>query len=228
MNVVLVEDNEELSSLIVEQLSDKGIKVDQAFSGEEALDVIDVEAHDLVILDRGLPDMEGLELLTILRDEGVKLPVLVLTAKDGLGDKVQGLNSGADDYLVKPFDVEELIARIFALNRRPNDTTKTVFTVGNLSFSPAESLIRAGETILTLSAKEQQALERLMRLPGRVLSKDTLLTALYGNNEEGSHNSVEVILHRLRKKLDQAGSTAKIKTLRGIGYVIKQDSEEAA
>ncbi len=226
MNIVIVEDQQDLSSLIAEQLLKNGIKPEQAFTGEQALDLIDPERHDLIILDRGLPDMEGIELLKILRADGIKIPVLILTAKDELGDKVAGLNSGADDYLVKPFEMDELIARIHALARRPSAAVDVVLKLGNLEFSPSENRLRIGSRLLELSIKEKDALERLMRLPGRVVSKDSLQSTLYGRGEEGSQNSVEVVIHRLRKKLQENGALIEIKTLRGIGYLIK-DKESA-
>lgn len=222
MNVILVEDQKDLSTLIRDHLTKNSLNCDAVYTGQEALDTINPDFHDLVILDRGLPDMEGLDLLKILREEGVKTPVLVLTAKDELGDKVEGLNSGADDYLVKPFEIEELIARIHALYRRPSDTTSIIWKCGNLSFIPSESKITIGDQTIEFSMKEKQALERIIRLPGKVVSKDNLQAALYGVGEEGTDNSVEVIIHRLRKKMQLAGASAEIKTLRGIGYVLKE------
>lgn len=222
MNVLVVEDQKELNTLICKNLKDHGIKAEGALSGEEALDLIDPSVHDLVILDRGLPDMEGLEFLQIIRSEKISIPVLVLTAKDELGDKIEGLNSGADDYLVKPFEMEELVARIHALRRRPADSLDTVYKYGNLEFSSLSGTLKINDKVTELSVKEREALERLMRLPERVVSKDTLLSVLYGHGEEGSNNSVEVIMHRLRKKLDKAEANIMIKTLRGIGYVLKQ------
>jgi len=221
MNIVVVEDQEELNTLIREQLTASGIQVEGVTSGEGALDLIDPGIHDLVILDRGLPDMEGLDVLKILRQEGIKIPVLILTAKDELGDKVAGLNGGADDYLVKPFEMDELIARIHALHRRPSQAVDTVLQLGNLEFHPAENVLKIGGKVTNLTAKEKEALERLLRLPGRVVSKDTLLSALYGYGEEGSHNAVEVMMHRLRKKLEKARADVEIRTLRGIGYLLK-------
>ncbi len=225
MNIVIVEDQADLSALIAAQLEKIGIKCQTAVSGEQALDVIDASVHDLIILDRGLPDMEGLDLLKTLREDGVKIPVLILTAKDELGDKVAGLNSGADDYVIKPFEMDELIARIHALHRRPSDAVDTVLKQGNLEFVPTQSLVRINDQPTEITAKERDALERLMRLPGRVVNKDTLISALYGHSEEGSQNSVEVVMHRLRKKLEVAGSDVEIKTLRGIGYLIKSKKE---
>ena len=225
MNILIIEDQQDLSALITSQLDKAGIKADSAASAEQALDQFDPAIHYVIVLDRGLPDMEGLELLKNLRDDGVKTPVLILTAKDGLGDKVDGLNSGADDYLVKPFEMEELIARIHALHRRPSEAIDTIMKIGNLEFHPAESVVKVDNTTTELTAKEKEALERLMRLPGRVVSKDSLLSALYGHGEEGSENSVEVAMHRLRKKIEEAGANVEIKTLRGIGYLMKDKKE---
>lgn len=222
MNVLIVEDQQDLAVLICQQLEKSGIKACSVSTGEEALNEADPDVYDLVVLDRGLPDMEGLDVLTLLREEGVKMPVLILTAKDELGDKVDGLNSGADDYLVKPFEMEELIARIRALFRRPSDVASAVFKVGNLEFVPAENAVKVDGTSVDVQGKERAALERLIRLPGRVVSKDSLLSVLYGHGEEGSHNAVEVIIHRLRKRLSEGGANVEVKTLRGIGYILKE------
>lgn len=226
MNIVVVEDQEDLSLLITKRLEEAGITCERAMTGEQALDTINPDLHDLVVLDRGLPDMEGLDILKILREEGVKIPVLVLTAMDELGDKVEGLNSGADDYLVKPFEMDELIARIHALYRRPTDAISLVWRCGNVEFTPSESKILVGDKQLDLSLKEKQALERLMRLPGKVVSKDSLHSALHGLGEEVSENSIEVAIHRLRKKLSDMNANAEIKTLRGIGYVMKEKDKD--
>ena len=222
MRVALVEDNPDLRQLVSSHLEQAGMSVESAENGEHALDLIDPDIHDVIILDRGLPDMEGLELLEILREEQVKTPVLVLTAKDGLGDKVDGLNKGADDYLVKPFEIDELIARIRALCRRPMDMIEPKIKIGNVEFSSSDSKLIVDDKDFEVSVKEKNALESLIRLPGRVVSKDSLQNTLYGHSDEGSHNSVEVIIHRLRKKLKKANANIEIRNLRGIGYVMKE------
>ena len=222
MNVVIVEDQKDLSALICQQLEKAGIHVSPAYTGEEAFEVIDPELHDVLILDRGLPDMDGLDVLKSLRQDGFKMPVLILTAMDELGDKISGLNSGADDYLVKPFEMEELIARLHALYRRPSETINVKLEYGNLVFSPADNELRINGEAVQLTIKEKDALERLLRLPERVVGKDTLQSMLYGYGEEGSQNSVEVVIHRLRKKLKDAQCNLEIKTLRGIGYLIRE------
>ena len=227
MNIVIVEDQKDLNNLIRNELEKKGISCEAAYTGEEALNTINPDLHDLIILDRGLPDMEGLELLKIIREEGIQVPVLILTAMDGLGDKVQGLNSGADDYLVKPFEMDELLARIHALYRRPAAATSLVWKCGNVEFTPSESKVSIHGETCDFSFKEKQALERMMRLPGKVISKNALHSTLYGHGEEGSENSIEVVIHRLRKKLVDAQATAEIKTLRGIGYVMKEKGKES-
>lgn len=222
MNVVIVEDQKDLSALICQQLEKAGIHVSPAYTGEEAFEVIDPELHDVLILDRGLPDMDGLDVLKSLRQDGFKMPVLILTAMDELGDKISGLNSGADDYLVKPFEMEELIARLHALYRRPSETINVKLEYGNLVFSPVDNELRINDEAVQLTIKEKDALERLLRLPERVVGKDTLQSMLYGYGEEGSQNSVEVVIHRLRKKLKDAQCNLEIKTLRGIGYLIRE------
>lgn len=223
MNILIIEDQSDLSQLISNHLEKAGMNCDIASSGEQALETLDSDVHDLIILDRGLPDMEGLEVLKIFREEGIKTPVIVLTAKDELGDKVEGLNSGADDYLVKPFEMDELIARLHALYRRPVEANDTVMKIGNLEFLPTDGIVKINGKTTEITAKEKDALERLMRLPGRVVSKDSLISALYGHGEEGSNNSVEVLMHRLRKKLEKEGANAEIKTLRGIGYLLNHE-----
>lgn len=222
MNVFIVEDQFDLSELIAQSLKRENINADIANTGEEALDNIDPEIHDVVILDRGLPDMEGLDLLRILREEKIHIPVLVLTAKDDLGDKIDGLNSGADDYLVKPFEMEELIARLHALHRRPQESIDITLNLGNLEFMPSQNSLKINGKGLEISIKERDALERLLRHPNRVVTKDSLQSTLYRHGEEGSKNSVEVVIHRLRKKLEEAGASIEVKTLRGIGYMIKE------
>lgn len=226
MNVVIVEDQADLATLIAEHLERAGIRSEIAGTGEDALNLIDPEVHDLMILDRGLPDMDGIELLKILREDKIKIPALILTAMDELGDKVAGLNSGADDYMVKPFEMDELIARMRALNRRPAAALDVVLKFGNIEFSPAESTILVRNNRVDLSSKEREALERLIRLPGRVVSKSMLQSALYGHGDEGSQNSVEVVVHRLRKRLEEAGADIEVKTLRGIGYMLKPKTAE--
>ena len=222
MRVVIVEDNQELSTLLANNLSEVGIESDQAFTGFRALDEVDPDIHDLVILDRGLPDMDGIDVLKSLREDGVSIPVLILTAMDGLGDKVMGLNSGADDYLIKPFEIDELIARVHALHRRPANAVDVILRVGNLEFFPSDNVARVGGTETNFTAKEKEALHRLMRLPERVVSKEALENVLYGYGSENSKNSVEVVIHRLRKKLLDCQANVEIHTLRGIGYLMKQ------
>ncbi|MGB1077457.1 MAG: response regulator transcription factor [Bdellovibrionales bacterium] len=224
MNILVVEDQEDLCRLITKHFESVGFRAEAVHTGEDALECIVPDYYDVIVLDRGLPDMEGLELLESLRSGGVKTPILVLTAKDGLGDKVEGLNSGADDYLVKPFEMDELVARVHALRRRPSDAVNPVMTFGNVSFSPHEGFVMIDDKTVELSAKERDVLERLIRLPGRVVGKDTLLSALYGYGEEGSENSIEVVMHRLRKKLQDSKASIEIKTLRGIGYILKDAS----
>lgn len=222
MNVVIIEDQKDLSTLICQQLDKVGIQAQPAYNGEEAFELVDPDRHDIVILDRGLPDMDGLDVLKILRQDGLKIPVLILTAMDELGDKISGLNSGADDYLVKPFEMEELIARLHALYRRPSQAINVKLQYGNLEFSPADNDLRIAGQPVQLTIKEKETLERLLRLPERVVGKDTLQSLLYGYGEEGSQNSVEVVIHRLRKKLKDANCELEIKTLRGIGYLIRE------
>jgi DNA-binding response OmpR family regulator len=223
MRLLLIEDNLRLAEFTALTLVQAGFAVDTVHAGEDGLAALATTAYDVVVLDRGLPDGDGLSVLTGLRNRGDTTPVLVLTARDGVGDRVNGLNLGADDYLVKPFDMDELTARIRVLLRRPGRVLGVDLTLGNVSLDTVGRRARVDGVALDLSRREIGALELLLRRGGRVVAKPAFETALYSFGEEVGGNAIEVLIHRLRKRLHGAGATAFIHTLRGIGYMLSED-----
>lgn len=226
MRVLLVEDNLRLSTLVRRGLENEDFTVDGVGTISDAEAALETAPYDVVILDLGLPDGDGLDLLRDMRAGGSHIPVLVLTARDGVDDRVKGLNAGADDYLLKPFAVEELTARLRALLRRPDGALGLSLHAGNITFDTSSREVRVGKELIKISKKEMGVLEQLMRRAGRVVPKDTLESKLYGFDEEVSPNSLEANISRLRKRLAQVDAGVSIHTLRGVGYLLS-DSEEA-
>jgi len=220
MRILLVEDNERLSEAIKESLYKAGFEVDAVTEGEEALSVTRQQPYDAIILDLGLPDIDGMKVLESLRDQKNTVPVLVLTARDALSDKISGLNSGADDYMVKPFEVDELIARLKALLRRPSQAIGTAIKLNNLSFDTVNRCVQIEDKIIDLSRRELDLLEQLIHAAEKVVTKKSIEQRIYSYGETGSANSVEVLVHRLRKKLDDHAADIEIHTLKGIGYMM--------
>jgi DNA-binding response OmpR family regulator len=220
MRLLLVEDNEELSGLLVKSLAAAGFGADTVTTAADALSVLGSTHYAAAILDLGLPDEDGLTVLRALRTRQNALPVLILTARDGVNDRVTGLRAGADDYLVKPFAVEELVARLEALLRRPGQLLGRSLKLGNLVFdTAARQLFIAGEPQI-LSARELALLEILMRRSGRVVSKRAVEDQIFGLANDVGSNAIEVYIHRLRKTLQDYGASAAIHTIRGVGYLI--------
>lgn len=226
MRVLLVEDNLRLSTLIRRGLEKEDFTVDGVGTLADADAALGTAPYDVVILDLGLPDGDGLDLLRGMRSGGSHVPVLVLTARDGVDDRVKGLNAGADDYLLKPFAVEELTARLRALLRRPDGALGLSLSAGNITFDTTAREVRVGKQLLKISKKEMGVLEQLMRRAGRVVPKDMLESKLYGFDDEVSANSLEASISRLRKRLSAVDAAVSIHTLRGVGYLLS-DSEEA-
>lgn len=214
MRILLVEDDPQLGDGLTVGLRQDGYAVDWVKDGVAADLALKTEHYDLVVLDLGLPRLDGMSLLRQLRGRGDSLPVLILTARDALGEKISGLDQGADEYLVKPVRLEELSARIRALLRRAAGRALPVLQVGSLSLDPATHEVRQDGRLVECTQKEFVLLQLLMENAGRVLSRAQIDGALYGWRDEPDSNAVEVHVHNLRKKL---GSEA-IKTLRGIGY----------
>lgn len=227
MRILLVEDNERLADAISENLTAAGFTINHVARGEDALAVTADQQYDAIVLDLGLPDIDGMDVLKALRDKKNAVPVLMLTARDQLSDKIEGLNKGADDYMVKPFETDELIARLNALLRRPAQAVSEIITAGNLSFNTTNRQAMARDKILELSKRETDLLEQLLRSLGKIVSKKSIEMRLYSYDDKGSVNSVEVLVHRLRKKLESYDAGIDIHTLRGIGYMIMDPVSDA-
>jgi DNA-binding response OmpR family regulator len=216
MKLLLVEDDALLGDGVRAGLKQAGFAVDWVQDGLAAKVALDSEDYDLLVLDLGLPKLSGMELLKSVRAKRASLPVLILTARDTVADRVAGLNAGADDYLVKPFDLDELIARLNALLRRSNGQVDLTLQHGAIELTPASHQVRLAGTDVSMSAREFSLLHTLLLHTGRVHSREQLEQTLYGWGEEVESNAIEVHVHHLRKKL---GSDL-IRTLRGVGYVI--------
>ena len=218
MRVLVVEDEPKLGRLLVRGLGEDGHPADLAPSGEEALWMARVAPYDVIMLDVMLPGMDGFATCSELRARGVWTPVLMLTARDGVEDRVAGLDSGADDYLVKPFAFSELVARLRALARRVPVERPTELKVGDLRLDPATHQAWRGGTELGLTAKEFVLLEAFMRRPGMALSRVQLLDAAWDITFEGHSNVVDVYVRYLREKIDRPFGRRSLETIRGVGY----------
>jgi two-component system OmpR family response regulator/two-component system response regulator TctD len=224
MRVLLAEDDSIIADGLVRALRKSGFAVDHVINGSDADAALTTDKFDLVILDLGLPRLSGIDVLKRLRARKCVAPVLILTAQDGIEDRVLGLDAGADDYMVKPFALPELEARARALIRR-NTGNPTGIEVGPLSYDPAERIARLKGEIVELSARELALLEILLLRAGRLVSKDQLVEQLCGWEQEVSNNAIEVYVHRLRKKLEPGN--VRIVTVRGLGYCLEKPSSGA-
>jgi two-component system, OmpR family, response regulator QseB len=220
MRLLLVEDDLLLGDGIEVGLKQAGFTVDWAKDGREAQLALESTEYELIVLDLGLPRLSGLDLLRWTRSKGSDIPVLILTARDTVKDRVTGLDAGADDYLVKPFDLSELTARVRALLRRAHGRSVPVIRHGDLTVDPATQRVQRGGEQIQLSGRECAVLVDLLEHRGVALSRARLEQSLYGWNEEISSNAVEVHIHNLRKKLGED----LIRTIRGVGYLIRKDS----
>lgn len=218
MRVLVVEDDASLREILHRGLTEDGYAVDTAAKVVDARHSAESHAYDVMVLDVGLPDGNGLELCADLRASGLKTPILMLTARDSLSDKVAGLDAGADDYLTKPFDYPELAARVRALLRRPPDAQSPVLEVGDIRLDPASHTVWRGAITVPLTAREFALLEYLLRRPGQVLTRSELLDHVWDANYDGLSNVVDVHVAALRRKLAMPGAPAPIETLRGVGY----------
>ncbi|TCV90313.1 response regulator [Sulfurirhabdus autotrophica] len=216
MRLLLVEDDTMLGDGVRAGLMQEGFTVDWVQDGASAQLAIQAETYSLIILDLGLPKLSGLDLLKQLRQSGNTIPVLILTARDTVADRVKGLDSGADDYLIKPFDLDELSARIRALLRRNTGRATPQVIHGNIMLDPAAHSVTSSGIPIELSTREFAVLQALLENSGRVMSREQLEQQLYGWNDEVESNAVEVHIHHLRKKL----GTELIRTVRGVGYMV--------
>lgn len=225
MRIMIAEDEEKLADALVQIFAKNKMTADAFGNGIDALDNALTGIYDVIVLDIMMPGMNGIEVLRKIRAEGMDTPVLMFTAKDEISDKVKGLDSGADDYLTKPFATEELLARVRALGRRSSAAivNSDVITCGDLSLDTAAYELSCGKNSLKLGLKEFSIMELLMKNSGRVLSKETIITKIWGYDSDAEYNNVEVYISFLRKKLDFIKSNAAIKTVRGVGYTLEED-----
>ncbi|WP_334174350.1 response regulator transcription factor [Pseudoxanthobacter sp.] len=220
MRILLVEDNEELAGLTASQLGAAGFSVDLVAGVGDAISVLDTRSYSVVILDLGLPDGDGLKVLRHVRTRRQGVPVLILSARGAMEERVKGLELGADDYLVKPFAFEELKARIAALLRRPGALLGMQLTLANLVFDTEARSASVDGAALRLSAREMQLLELLLRRQDKVVPKASVENELFGLDDEFESNAVEVYVHRLRKRLLDGRAAVTIHTVRGVGYML--------
>lgn len=223
MRVLVVEDEVKMASLIRRGLGDEGMAVDLADRGEEALWRAAATAYDAIVLDVMLPGIDGFETCRRLREQGVWAPVLMLTARDGVEDRVAGLDGGADDYLTKPFSFAELLARLRALARRGQSERPAVLQAGDLRLDPAARRVSRGKIELELSAKEFALLEVFMRRPDEVLTRFQLLESAWDYEYENRSNVVDVYVRYLREKIDRPFGVQSLETVRGTGYRLRSD-----
>ena len=223
MKILLAEDEVDLNNVVTRYLKKNGYSVDSVLDGEEALDYLEYGEYDLVILDIMMPKVDGFEVIKKLRDKGNHTSVLMLTARDSADDKVKGLDLGADDYIVKPFDFNELMARIRAVVRRKYGNSSNRLVIGDLILDTSEkSVTRAGKQI-ELTGKEYEVLEYLMQSKNRILSREQIKEHVWDFDYEGDSNIIDVLIKNIRKKIDIEDGKQIIYTKRGLGYVIKED-----
>jgi DNA-binding response OmpR family regulator len=222
MRLLLVEDNKRLSDSLRLTLEDDGYAVDVAYDGLDGEEMGLVSVYDIIILDIMLPGKDGVEVCKALRNKRVRTPVLMLTARDALEDRVQGLDSGADDYLVKPFEVDELRARIRALLRRESSTKTGILQIGDLILDPAAHTVKRGGDLIDLTAKEFSLLEYMMRHPNQLITREMAEEHLWSYENIVASNVVDVYIRRLRRKIDDPYEPKLLETLRGAGYRIRE------
>ena len=223
MRILLAEDERDLNRIITKKLTSAGYSVDSFFDGEEAIQVLSYTEYDALILDIMMPKADGYAVLRAVRDAGKTTPVLFLTARDAVADRVKGLDSGANDYLVKPFSFEELLARIRAMTRTSFGVKDSLLTIADITLDSAAQTVRRAGRELTLSAKEYALLEYLMHNQGIILSREKIENHIWNLDYEGGTNVVDVYISYLRKKIDEGRKEKLIHTVRGRGYVLRED-----
>lgn len=218
MKVLVVEDQPKFLSFIRDGLVAEGMSVDTTDDGNQAFELASQQAYDILVLDIMLPGRDGLDVLRALRDAGNNVPVILVTARSGLNDRVEGLNLGADDYLAKPFYIEELIARINTIVRRANDSSANVLAAGDLSLDLTSRRADNGQKTVNLTNREFRLLEILMRSPGKALSRTQIFEHVWDFHSAPSTNLVDVYIRRVRNKIDRSDRPSFIKSVRGVGY----------
>tara|TARA_Y100000588_G_scaffold319543_1_gene349633 strand:+ start:238 stop:906 length:669 start_codon:yes stop_codon:yes gene_type:complete len=221
MRILIVEDEKKVAAFIKKGLEEETYAVDIAVDGEEGLHLGEQNQYDLIILDLMLPKINGLEILSVLRSNKIETPILLLTAKDSVDDKVKGLNEGADDYLTKPFAFSELLARIRVLLRRGKTETKTTLEIADLTLNLVSHKVNRGNEEIELTGKEYSLLEYFMRNQEKVLTRTMIAEHVWDYNFDTFTNVIDVYVNHLRKKIDKSFSTKLLHTLRGVGYVMK-------
>jgi len=224
MRVLVVEDETKMAELIRRVLTAERHVVDIAVDGVAGIAFGERGPYDVIVLDRGLPDVDGITVLRLLRSKGVKTPVLLLTALGSVEDRVAGLDAGADDYLPKPFAFAELIARIRALGRRPAGVEEGRLAAGDLSLDELRHVAQAGERTVELSAREFALLGYLIRHAGQVVTRQQILDAVWGAEPDVYSNVVDLYVHYLRRKLGELGRADRLRTVRGVGYMLRADA----
>ena len=222
MRLLVIEDNPELAALLANGLNAAGYEVDSALTAEDARSALMTTRYSSVVLDLGLPDADGMSILQEIRGKKDPVPVLVLTARSAANDRVKGLRAGADDYLVKPFAFEELVARLEAILRRPSQLVGSSLQLGNLVFDTASRQAFIDQKPQYFSSREGAVLELLIRRKGHVVSKRLIEDELFGLFNEVASNAIEVYIHRLRKQLVENGASVQIHTIRGVGYLLAE------
>jgi two-component system, OmpR family, response regulator len=222
MRVLVVEDDRKTAAFIGRALGDSGFAVRTLDNGDEALEAITAEPHDVVVLDVMLPGRDGLSVVRQVRKRGVKTPILLLSARGAVDERVEGLDAGADDYLAKPFALEELIARVRALARRADDSPAGTLRVGDLVLDTAARTARRGGREIALTAKEFRLLEMLMRAPGRVQGRMAILEKVWEYGFDPGSNVVDVYVRKLRSKIDDGFPAKLLHTVRGVGYALRE------
>lgn len=221
MKILVVEDERDLNRIITKHLKKNNYSVDSCFDGQEALDFINYSEYDLIITDIMMPNVDGYEFIDKLRANKNNTPVIMLTAKDTLEDKIVGLDSGADDYIVKPFEFDELLARIRVLMRRNYGLATNIIQIEEVTLDLAKKQVTKSGEIIDLTGKEYEVLEYLMKNKGSILSRDQILNHVWDYEYEGASNIVDVIIKNIRKKLDRGEGNTIIYTKRGLGYFVK-------
>lgn len=222
MRILVVEDEHKISSSIKKGFEQELFAVDTAYDGIEGFDLASTEEYDCIILDRLLPEMDGVTICRNLRAQKIHTPILILTAKGQIEDRVEGLNAGADDYLTKPFAFEELLARVKALLRRPKNIEGSIFTIGDLILDSSTHGVKRGKTQINLSAKEFSILEFLLRNKEKVVAKEEIIAHVWDYDANILPNTVEAFIRLVRNKIDVPFKTELIHTIRGVGYTIKE------
>lgn len=223
MRILVAEDEQDLNRLLVRTLEKEGYGVDTCFDGEEALYYLENTEYDAAVLDIMMPKQDGLTVLRKIRSRGKELPIMFLTARDSIADRVNGLDSGADDYLVKPFDLDELLARIRTMTRKRSPHTSSVITIGDLTLDTGSHRVRRGGKQIQLSSREYAILEYLCMNPGIVLSREKIENHIWNYDYSGGSNVVDVYISYLRKKIDGGHSRKLIRTVWGSGWMIKEE-----